>query len=161
MLFLTAEELENQGVSRQEAQESAQIKCSDKLFMRVANFPLQERSQATELGKDFLRSGIFSFISESRDNLTVWKEKKEDNCDISEQIKVKSKQARAATISKIFTNHRDTSWQVRLQQIAQAQTPVANSLQPLLTYKNKDTGLSYLRFSPQPQSSTISSISNE
>ena len=141
MLFLTTEELEKQGVSRQEIQESAQIICSDKLFTRVANFPKQERSQATSLGKDFLRSGVFSFISESQEYLTVWKERTEDSSNHLEQQKAQSKKARATSVSKIFTNHRDTSWQAIVQKLADTQAPVANSLQPLLSPQEKGFGL--------------------
>ena len=144
MLFLTTEELEKQGVSRQEVQESTQITCSDKLFTRVANFPKQERSQATSLGKEFLRSGVFSFISESQEYLTVWKEKTEDDSNHLEQQKDQSKKARATSVSKIFTNHRDTSWQAIVQKLSETQAPVANSLQPLLTPQDKAFGLDFI-----------------
>lgn len=143
MLFLTTEALEKQGVSRQEVQESAQITCSDKLFTRVANFPKQERSQATSLGKELLRSGVFSFISESQEYLTVWKEKTEASSNHLEQQKAQSKKARATSVSKIFTNHRDTSWQAIVQKLAETQAPVANSLQPLLTPQKNAFGVDF------------------
>ena len=133
MLFLTTEELERQGVPCQEAVASSHIKCSHKLFARAANFPKQERLAAIELSRKILSSGIFSFIAESHDFLTVWQEEKQKNTLSFQPTNAQSKQARAATVAKIFARCRDTGLEAVAKQIAYTKLPIVNSLQPLVT----------------------------
>lgn len=132
MLFLTTEELERQGVPCQEAVASSHIKCSDKLFARAANFSKQERLAAIELSQKILSSGIFSFIAESHEFLTVWQEEKQEKTVSFRRTNAQSKQARAATVAKIFARCRDTGLEAVAQQIAHTKLPIAHSLQPLV-----------------------------
>ena len=74
MLFLTAEDLENQGVFCKEA---SQIIFQNKILTRLIDFSTQNRRRAIKLCQEFLEDKLFCLIVENRSYLTVWVEKKE------------------------------------------------------------------------------------
>lgn len=120
MLILTIAELEKQGITSQEVEKSQQIKCVDKIMERVADFSNQNHYQACELGKSYLKLGIFSFVSESKIGLTVWKEKQNvDKQKIAQEIQTKMNQARVNTVANLF-NHRKEQNLIKTQGKLQA-----------------------------------------
>ncbi|NET07101.1 MAG: hypothetical protein F6K16_20845 [Symploca sp. SIO2B6] len=78
MLVLTTKQLEHQGVSIQDANEAFQIRTSNKVFTRGRNFPKNEREAAVKFGHKYLDDGVFCFIAENHNCLTVWVEQKEE-----------------------------------------------------------------------------------
>ncbi len=73
----TIEELESQGINGQELKQGKTIEYLDKVFVRVSNQPKQFRDLALEERNKYVRSGLDSFVVESRFYLTVWKEQKQ------------------------------------------------------------------------------------
>ena len=74
MLFLTPEDLENQGVFCKEA---SQIIFQNKILTRFIDFPTQNHRRAIKFCQEFLEDQLFCLIVENQSYLTVWVEKKE------------------------------------------------------------------------------------
>ena len=108
MLVLTRAQLEQQGITSQELESSPQIKCISKIMERVADFSNQKQDQACELGKSYLKLGIFSFVSESKNGFTVWKEKQSvEKQKITQEIQTKMDKARVNTVANIFNQRKE------------------------------------------------------
>ncbi|BAY45524.1 hypothetical protein SAMD00079811_31280 [Scytonema sp. HK-05] len=74
MLFLTPEDLENQGVFCKEA---SQIIFQNKILTRFIDFPTQNRRRAIKFCQEFLEDQLFCLLVENQSYLTVWVEKKQ------------------------------------------------------------------------------------
>ncbi len=74
MLFLTAEDLENQGVFCKEA---SQIIFQNKILTRLIDFSTQNHRRAIKFCQEFLEDQLFCLIVENQSYLTVWVEKKQ------------------------------------------------------------------------------------
>jgi hypothetical protein len=74
MLFLTPEDLENQGVFCKEA---SQIIFQNKILTRFIDFPTQNHRRAIKFCQEFLEEQLFCLIVENQSYLTVWVEKKQ------------------------------------------------------------------------------------
>jgi hypothetical protein len=75
----TVEQLENKGVGLKEIKQGIKIKCFNKVFVRVNDFPKKFREIALKNCQNYVQSGIDSFIVESKFALTIWKEDLEES----------------------------------------------------------------------------------
>ncbi len=110
MLVLTEEQLQNQGVSIDNIENTREIFCCNKLFSKVAQFTLAERQLAMNLCKEQIKSGVFSFIAQTHTNFLVWQEKQLDlnsSKNITElEISIQEKQRlRQLVTQEIFPNY--------------------------------------------------------
>ena len=87
MLFTTIDQLLEQGVQNSEVKQGFQVDCFSKTFRRDSDLPKKFRDQAISRCQENIKSGLSSFIVETKLYLTVWKEeqKQQPNEEVSFQ----------------------------------------------------------------------------
>ncbi|MGK7873436.1 MAG: hypothetical protein AB4426_09015 [Xenococcaceae cyanobacterium] len=145
MLFLTTQQLESQGVSRDKAHEASQIRCSNKLFTRASDFPKKERQAAINLCQEYLQSGVFSFIAESQLALTVWSEEKDAILTVK-------------TVSFPRKSAKPKSTYFSSQAVAKSIDPVQAALNSRSSTDNKPSQEALSQLPPRAEASSETSI---
>lgn len=83
MEILGIDNLIIQGVSLAEVQKSRSINCFDTTFKRKSDLPKKFKTKALNLSAEIVKTGIKSFVTETKYSYTVWEEEKIEKTDLS------------------------------------------------------------------------------
>jgi hypothetical protein len=84
MHIVDFKDLEQQGVSAKQFEQSLQIECFSKVFQRSIDLHKRFKTKVFNVSQELTRKGIDNIITENNYSYTIWKEiskiqKKEDN----------------------------------------------------------------------------------
>ena len=124
MLFTTINQLLEQGVQNAEIKQGFQIECFGKTFRRDSDLPKKFRDQAISRCQENIKSGLSSFIVETKLYLTVWKEeqKQQPNEEISCQSPNTQKSAHQITQQLLSIRQSKFTGKLEVRSLERTQT---------------------------------------